>query len=182
MLDRRDSRPRQDDADSAAPDEHSWRRPGLATALVALAPPPETFARGRDFAAWLGLTPRQHSSGGKERLGRTSRMGQRDLRRLLIIGAMAVVRWAARRGALQILARAHDGQKAQNAGHGCAGQQDGPDRLGADGERRNLPESGRGRVTAAGQEPSVDVGRSTEDYGQTVKKTGSGKPADRAAP
>ncbi len=73
--------------------------PVCATALEALAPPPETFARGRDFAAWLGLTPRQNSSGGKVRLGRISRMGQRDLRRLLIIGATAVVRWAARRGA-----------------------------------------------------------------------------------
>lgn len=73
--------------------------PVCATALEALAPPPETFTKGRDFAAWLGLTPRQSSSGGKARLGRISRMGQRDLRRLLIIGAMAVVRWAARRGA-----------------------------------------------------------------------------------
>jgi transposase len=73
--------------------------PVCATALEALAPPPETFAKGRDFAAWLGLTPRQNSSGGKARLGRISRMGQRDLRRLLIIGAMAVVRWAARHGA-----------------------------------------------------------------------------------
>lgn len=52
--------------------------PICATALEALAPPPETFARGRDFAAWLGLTPRQNSSGGKVRLGRTSKMGQRD--------------------------------------------------------------------------------------------------------
>ena len=70
-----------------------------ATALQALAPPAETFAKGRDFAAWLGLTLKQTSSGGKTRLGRTLKMGQRDLRRLLIIGAMAVVRWAARRGA-----------------------------------------------------------------------------------
>ena len=73
--------------------------PVCATALEALAPPPETFAKGRDFAAWLGLTPRQNSSGGKARLGRILRMGQRDLRRLLIIGAMAVVRWAVRRSA-----------------------------------------------------------------------------------
>jgi len=73
--------------------------PICATALETMAPPPETFSKGRDFAAWLGLTPRQNSSGGKERLGRTSKMGQRDLRRLLIIGAMAVVRWAARKGA-----------------------------------------------------------------------------------
>ncbi|MGA7325266.1 MAG: IS110 family transposase [Rhodomicrobium sp.] len=69
-----------------------------ATALAALAPSPETFRCGRDFAAWLGLTPVQRSSGGKERLGRTSRMGERTLRRLLIIGASAVVSWASRKG------------------------------------------------------------------------------------
>ena len=72
--------------------------PITASALCAFAPPAETFSKGRDFSAWLGLTPKQHSSGGKERLGRTSKMGQRDLRRLLITGAMAVVRWAVRRG------------------------------------------------------------------------------------
>lgn len=73
--------------------------PITAAAMTTFAPPAETFAKGRHFAAWIGLTPRQHSSGGKERLGRTSKMGQRDLRRLLITGAIAVVRWAARRGA-----------------------------------------------------------------------------------
>jgi transposase len=72
--------------------------PVTATALLALAPAAATFKRGRDFAAWLGLTPLQHSSGGKERLGRTSQMGERTLRRLLIIGASAVARWAARNG------------------------------------------------------------------------------------
>lgn len=55
-----------------------------------------TFEKGRDFAAWLGLTPRQHSSGGKQRLGRTSKMGQRDIRRLLIIGAMSRIASARR--------------------------------------------------------------------------------------
>lgn len=72
--------------------------PITAAALVALSPPAETFGRGRDFAAWLGLTPRQHSSGGKERLGRTTKMGERTLRRLLIIGASAVASWRARKG------------------------------------------------------------------------------------
>jgi len=72
-----------------------------ATALEALAPAPESFAKGRDFAAWLGLTPKQKSSGGKTRLGATTKMGQRDLRRLLICGAVAVVRWALRKGALE---------------------------------------------------------------------------------
>jgi transposase len=59
----------------------------------------QNFRRGRDFAAWLGLVPRQKSTGGKQILGKTSKMGQRDIRRLLIIGAMAVVRWAVRNGA-----------------------------------------------------------------------------------
>jgi transposase len=73
--------------------------PVTAVALAALAPPAETFKRGRDFAAWVGLTPLQHSTGGKQKLGATSKMGERTLRRLLIIGASAVVRWAARNGA-----------------------------------------------------------------------------------
>lgn len=73
--------------------------PLIATAIEALSPPLETFRSGRDFAAWVGLTPVQKSSGGKERLGRTSRMGERTLRRLLIIAACGVVRWAKRKGA-----------------------------------------------------------------------------------
>lgn len=72
--------------------------PICASAIEAFAPPMEGFQRGRDFAAWLGLTPRQNSTGGKRILGRVSKMGQRDIRRLLITGAMAVVRWACRRG------------------------------------------------------------------------------------
>ena len=59
----------------------------------------DVFKRGRDFAAWLGLVPRQHSTGGKQVLGKISKMGQRDIRRLLITGAMSVVRAAMRRGA-----------------------------------------------------------------------------------
>lgn len=73
--------------------------PITAMAMEAFAPPMATFKRGRDFSAWLGLVPVQHSTGGKQRLGRTSKMGQRDIRRLLIIGAMSVIQWASRRGA-----------------------------------------------------------------------------------
>ncbi len=72
--------------------------PICAMAVETFAPPMEGFQRGRDLAAWLGLVPRQHSSGGQQRLGRTSKMGQRDIRRLLILGAMAVVRWRSRDG------------------------------------------------------------------------------------
>lgn len=65
--------------------------PLIATALVTLAPPAGSFRRGRDFSAWLGLVPRQHSTGGKQRLGATTKMGERSLRRLLIIGANSVI-------------------------------------------------------------------------------------------
>ena len=73
--------------------------PITALAVETFAPPMNEFRRGRDFAAWLGIVPKQHSSGGKNVLGRTSKMGQRDIRRLLIIGAMACVRTAIRKGA-----------------------------------------------------------------------------------
>jgi transposase len=72
--------------------------PVAAAAVEAFAPPMETFAKGRDFGAWLGLTPRQHSTGGKQVLGKASKMGQRDIRRLLISGAMSVIFWAIRKG------------------------------------------------------------------------------------
>ena len=65
--------------------------PLIATAIAVMAPPPKTFRKACDFAAWLGLTPRQHSTGGKQRLGATTRMGERSLRRLLIIGANSVI-------------------------------------------------------------------------------------------
>ena len=67
--------------------------PMTALAVEAFAPAMETFKCGRDFAAWLGLVPRQMSSGGKERLGRISKAGQSDIRRLLIIGAMSRLNW-----------------------------------------------------------------------------------------
>lgn len=73
--------------------------PITATALVALAPSHKAFKSGRHFAAWLGLTPRQRSTGGQQKLGSISKMGERTLRRLLTIGASAVIKQAAIRGA-----------------------------------------------------------------------------------
>lgn len=73
--------------------------PIAATAILALAPPIETFNKGRDFAAWLGLAPRQHSTGGKQRLGSISKMGELTIRRLLIICGSSMVRQACRFGA-----------------------------------------------------------------------------------
>ena len=71
--------------------------PLTALAIEAFAPEMENFRCGRDFAAWLGLVPRQHSSGGKERLGRVSKAGQADIRRLLILGAMSRLGWMGRK-------------------------------------------------------------------------------------
>lgn len=71
--------------------------PMTALAIEAFAPDMTSFRCGRDFAAWLGLVPRQHSSGGKDRLGRVSKAGQADIRRLLIIGAMSRLNWLGRK-------------------------------------------------------------------------------------
>ena len=71
--------------------------PLIAFAIEAFAPAMETFRCGRNFAAWLCLVPRQHSSGGKERLGAVSKAGQADIRRLLIIGAMSRLNWLGRK-------------------------------------------------------------------------------------
>ena len=68
--------------------------PALATALVASITDPKTFRSGRDFSAWIGLVPMQHSSGGKERLGSISKRGDRYLRSLFTAGALAVIRYA----------------------------------------------------------------------------------------
>ena len=68
-----------------------------ATALAATVVDAKAFRSGRQFAAWLGLTPKQHSSGGKERLGGISKMGDRYLRHLLVVGATAVVRYTRRK-------------------------------------------------------------------------------------
>jgi transposase len=69
-----------------------------AGAVAAFAPDLDTFDSGRNFAAWLGLVPRQRSTGGKTKLGAVSKMGQTDIRRLLIVGAMSVIRWVVRNG------------------------------------------------------------------------------------
>lgn len=90
---------------STAEDTETARRlqtmPGVgpvtSLAVEAFAPPLETFRCGRDFAAWLGLVPRQNSTGGKQRLGRVTKAGQADIRRLLIVGAMSRLTWLGRK-------------------------------------------------------------------------------------
>jgi transposase len=74
--------------------------PVSATAIAALSSPAETFRTGREFAAWLGLTSLQKSTGGKQWLDATSKMGERPIRRLVIIWASAVVRQGCMKSAL----------------------------------------------------------------------------------
>jgi len=68
--------------------------PALATALVASVADAKAFRSGRDFSAWVGLVPKQNSSGGKDRLGSISKQGDRYLRSLFTAGALAVIRYA----------------------------------------------------------------------------------------
>ena len=73
--------------------------PALATALVASVADPRAFRSGRNFSAWIGLVPKQHSSGGKDKLGGISKQGDRYLRSLFTAGALAVIRYAKIHGA-----------------------------------------------------------------------------------
>jgi transposase len=68
--------------------------PALATALIASVADPKTFRSGRDFSAWIGLVPKQRSSGGRDKLGSISKLGDRYLRSLFTAGALAVIRYA----------------------------------------------------------------------------------------
>jgi transposase len=86
--------------------------PLVASALIAAVPDPQVFKTGRSLSAWLGLVPRQNSSGGKERLGGITKAGDTYLRKMLFVGAMAVIRHAARFGTrkpwlIKLLSRRH---------------------------------------------------------------------------
>ena len=72
--------------------------PLLATALVVSVADPKTFRSGRKFSAWIGLVPKQHSTGGREKLGSISKQGDRYLRSLFVAGALAVIRYAKMHG------------------------------------------------------------------------------------
>jgi len=89
-------------AQSSEPGRRLMEIPGigplLASAFVASVPDPQMFKSGRNLAAWIGLVPKQNSSGGKERLGGISKQGNRYLRQLLVVGAFAVIRHAERHG------------------------------------------------------------------------------------
>ena len=81
-------------AENSRPDRNARGSATLATRAVASVADPKAFRSGRDFSAWIGLVPKQHSSGGKDRLGSISKQGDRYLRSLFVIGALAVIRYA----------------------------------------------------------------------------------------
>ena len=95
-----------------------------ATALAATVNDARAFRSGRQFSAWLGLVPKQHSSGGKERLGAISKMGDRYLRHLLVVGATAVLRYTKRQATTVSLGRIDCGSASQPDWYRCARQRD----------------------------------------------------------
>lgn len=110
-------------------------------------PDPSVFKSGRQFAAWLGLVPRQNSSGGKEGLGRVSKMGNGYLRRLPVVGATSVSRRAESDGSRTgPLGEVASGAKARAPGDGSDRQQDRANRMGAADAGRKLQGHG-GSVT-----------------------------------
>ena len=102
----------------------------ISAALAAHVSDPSIFRTGRDFAAWLGLVPRQNSSGGKERLGRITKQGNPYLRRLLVLGATASLRWQQTDGSTGRLDQAAPAAPAGAPCHRRARQQASPRRLG----------------------------------------------------
>ncbi len=132
---------------------HAWHRsnelsrrletiPGIgpitASAIAATVADATLFKSGRQLAAWIGLVPRQNSSGGKDRLGRISKQGDPYLRRLLVVGAHAVFRFSGKgkaaftRWAAELLAKKPSNIQRRRR---RLGEQDGEDRLGADDDR-----------------------------------------------
>ena len=111
----------------------------LATALVASVADPRTFRSGRNFSAWIGLVPKPHSSGGKERLGSISKQGDRYLRSLFVAGALAVIRYAKNPWhPASALAHGVVGAAPDEGRRHRACQQNCADGLGHDGQGREL--------------------------------------------
>ena len=104
--------------------------PIIATAIATTVADPRVFRSGREFAAWLGLVPRQNLTGGKPRLGGITKRGNRYLRRLLINGASAA------------------SAAATAGGSGRPSEQDGAHCLGGDAARERIPAQGRGGLVS----------------------------------
>ena len=109
-----------------------------ASAIAATVPDPKVFRSGRDLAAWIGLVPREDSTGGKQKLGPISKQGDRYLRRILVVGAHAVLKRARLPAGEVSLAHTTSRPQTVQGRGGGAGQQDGAHRLGVAGQGRHL--------------------------------------------
>ena len=134
--------------------------PITASALVSALPDITDFRSGRDLSAWIGLTPGPHSTGGKARLGRISKMGNRYLWRLLCLGAIAQVSASCQRHASSMVpwrardrlaVEDHPAQEAET-GRDCPGQPHGAHRPCGDEEPDGIP-GGNRRLTETGAYP-----------------------------
>jgi transposase len=121
--------------------------PVTAAAISALAPPAQTFARGRDFAAWLGLTPLQRSTGGKQKLGGTSKRGAHNTPPIDHRGERCCALGCAKGSSCRIMVGAHACSQAAYACGGGPSQQDGTYHLGLAGEGWDLSSFDRGDIT-----------------------------------
>jgi hypothetical protein len=130
--------------------------PVIATAITATVADPAVFRSGREFAAWLGLTPTQKSTGGKQRLGRISRKGDQYIRRLLVDhwSSDCLAALESRQG--QSVDSGSAGVLRPAEGRSGARQQDGSHRLGRHGERRTLS-ADRDGLTPAGLPTEFEI-------------------------
>jgi transposase len=123
--------------------------PGLgpigAVLLRMKTPDAGQFRSGRQFAAWIGLTPRDHSTAGKVRLGVITRAGDEALRSVLVVGATAVIRHALRGGKASTLACRTSQAQIPEAGRRGAGQQDSAHRVEDDADRGSIQRDIRDR-------------------------------------
>ena len=108
--------------------------PVTATAIIATIGSGAAFRKGRDFAAWLGVVPEEHSTGGKQTLWKIPKRGNQYLRRLFVQGARAVMQTEQAVLRFKCLASAAHGTNASKHRHRCAGQQIGTDGLGSAGQ------------------------------------------------
>ena len=112
-----------------------------ASAITATIGDIKAFKSGRHLAAWIGLVPRQSGTGGKVHMGKISKKGDPYLRKLLVLGATAVIRYAAKQARTGGMDQRIPRTTSSTRRHGRGCKQDGSDRLGRDEPGRDVPPS-----------------------------------------
>jgi hypothetical protein len=145
----------------------------------------ESFRSGRDFAAWLGLVPRQHSTGGRQRLGRISKAGRSDIRKLLISGAMSRLNWIGRRAIRpgSWLARMLERKPKMLVAIALANKMARTAwAMTVKGETYRDPGADRSRLTTDRLRIGTDVQEGKDRMGKRSKRSGPGKPGKSLEP